>query len=76
MNLGRSSTNLTWEVRGHFLIYTVIAKVDGSAFEPDDAGAKVIVYDILQQYLREKVIDEWSIEKTPPSAGGSLSPSP
>jgi hypothetical protein len=74
--LGRAPPRLVWEVRGHFLIYTVIVKVDGSAFEPDDAGAKVIIYDILQQYLRDKVIEEWSIEKTPPSVSPPVSPSP
>jgi hypothetical protein len=73
--LGRAPPRLVWEVRGHFLIYTVIVKVDGSKFEPDDAGAKVIIYDILQQYLRNKVIEEWSVEKTPPSVSTSLSPS-
>ena len=74
--LGRASTNLTWEVRGHFLVYTVIAKVDGTEFEADDAGAKVIIYDILRQYLRDKVLDQWSTEKTAPSASVATSPSP
>jgi hypothetical protein len=74
--LVRKATKLTWEVRGHFLVYTVIAKKDGSDLDVDDPGAKVINYDILQMYLRDKVLDEWSIEKTPPSASASASPSP
>ncbi len=74
--LGRAPPRLVWEVRGHFLIYTVIVKADGSKLEPDDPGARVIIYDILQVHLRDKVIEQWSIEKTPPSASASVSPSP
>jgi hypothetical protein len=66
--LGRAPTNLAWEVRGHFIVYTVIAKVDGTVVEADDPNVKVIIYDILQKYLRDHVLEEWSIQKTPPSA--------
>lgn len=69
--LGRAPTNLAWEVRGHFIVYTVIAKVDGSVVEADDPNVKVIIYDILQKYLRDHVIDMWAIEKTPPSVSAS-----
>jgi hypothetical protein len=67
LTIGRAPTNLNWEVRGHFIVYTVIAKVDGTPIEADDAGVKVVVYDLMQKYLRDHVILEWSIEKPPPS---------
>jgi hypothetical protein len=67
-------TSLAWEVRGHFIVYTVIARLDraelGSA---DDIGLNAIRYDILQKYLRDHVVLEWSIEKNPPASGA---PSP
>jgi hypothetical protein len=71
LTIGRAPTNLNWEVRGHFIVYSVIAKVDGGPIEAEDAGVKVIVYDIVQKYLRDHVILEWSIEKASPSASPS-----
>jgi hypothetical protein len=70
--MGRAPTNLAWEVRGHFIVYTVVARTDGAEISADDAGVKLVVYDILRKYLRDKIIVEWSIEKAPPS--GSASP--
>ncbi len=69
--LGRARLTHAFEVRGHFLVYIVVVKVDGSEFAPDDPGVKVIQYDIMGQYLRDKVIADWSTEKTPLSASAS-----
>jgi hypothetical protein len=74
--LGRAPLTHAFEVRGHFLVYIVVVKVDGSEFEPDDPGVKLIQYDVMQKYLRDKVLVDWSIEKTPPSASAAVSPSP
>lgn len=73
--LYRAASKPAWEVRGHFLIYTVIVRADMSAMEADDAGAKIIVFDILKTYLRDKVLAEWETDKTSP-APGTASPSP
>jgi hypothetical protein len=69
--LGRAPLTHAFEVRGHFLVYTVVVRVDGAEFQADETGVKVIQYDILQQYLRDHVIVEWSIDKTPQSASAS-----
>jgi hypothetical protein len=79
--LNRAAPNLAWEVRGHFLIYTVIVRVDSSDIELGDPGAEVIVYDLLKMYLRDTVLENWSIVKTPeipadPSAQASVDASP
>jgi len=79
--MGRAPTQLAWDVQGHFLIYTVIARADGKPFADADPNVRVIVYDVVEKYLRDKVLVEWSIERTPtaaPSSGpasGSASPS-
>jgi hypothetical protein len=49
-------------------VYTVVARTDGAEISADDAGVKLVVYDILRKYLRDKIIVEWSIEKAAPSA--------
>jgi hypothetical protein len=79
--LNRAAPNLAWEVRGHFLVYTVIVRVDSSDIELGDPGAEVIVYDMLKMYLRDTVLDNWSVMKTPevpvdPSAQASADASP
>jgi hypothetical protein len=75
--MGRAPTQLAWDGQGHFLIYTVMARADGKEFTDGDPNVRVIVYDILEKYLRDQVIAEWSIERgTPaPSSGGPASPS-
>jgi hypothetical protein len=65
INLGRAAPRVTMEVRGHFLLYTVIVRRDGAAMSPDDAnGANVINYDVLKAYLRDTVFEHWSIDKS------------
>ena len=68
--LGRAPTNLAWDTQGHFLIYSVIARADGKEFAPDDPHAKIIVYDIVEKYLRDHVIVQWSIDRGTPGASG------
>ncbi len=75
--LGRSATKLSWSSEGHFLIYTVIARLDGKDFdEPDLAHVTVIVYDMVETHLRRHVLVTWatdtSAEQSPePSASAT-----
>jgi len=66
--MGRAPTQLAWDARGHFLVYTVIARADAKEITDGDPNVRVIVYDIVEKYLRDKVILEWSIERGPPSS--------
>jgi hypothetical protein len=72
--MGRAPTNLAWDVRGHFIVYTVVARMDGAEIADDDAGVKVVVYDMLRKYLRDHVMVDWSVEKATPSASASPAP--
>lgn len=67
----RSSTHLGWDIRGHFLIYCVIARSDGKEFEPGDPFAKQIIYDIIELHLRNTIL-----EKRATVTVGGASPSP
>jgi hypothetical protein len=61
--LVRKATKSELEVRGHFVLYVVYIRADGAPFDENDPNPRVIVYDILQKYLRDHVINEWSIDK-------------
>lgn len=74
--LGRAPTQLIWHVQGHFLLYSVIARVNGKAFVENDANVPVIQYDIVEKYLRDFVIAEWSIDRSSPEPAVSASASP
>jgi hypothetical protein len=66
-----SSTHLGWDVRGHFLIYCVIARADGKEFAQGDPYAKQIIFDIVELHLRNNVLEKRAFE----SVGGAASPS-
>ena len=70
---GRAATQLAWDAQGHFLSYCVIARANGKAFEATDPNPRVIIYDIVENYLREQVLATWSLDT---SANASASPTP
>jgi len=51
-----TSAQVSWHVRGHFLVYCVIARPDGQIIRDDDRPAQRIVYDMVESYLRDGVI--------------------
>ena len=59
----RKATKSELEVRGHFVLYVVYIRADGAPFADDDPNPKVIVYDMLQKYLRDHVMGDWAIDK-------------
>jgi hypothetical protein len=75
--LGRAPAQVNGDPQGHFLIYTVIARKDGKAFADADPNVRVIVYDVAEKYLRDRVIGEWSIDRSTPgpsSPGATTTP--
>jgi hypothetical protein len=69
--LGRAPTQLAWDAQGHFLLYSVIARLDGKEISADDPQVRVIVYDIVEKYLRDRIIAEWSIDRSAPSSSST-----
>jgi hypothetical protein len=75
--LGRASTKLAWNAQGHFIVYAVIARTDGKEFlSEDDAHIKIIVYDILEKYLRDGALGDWAVDKSSlgPSGAATVKP--
>lgn len=52
-----ASAQVGWHVRGHFLVYCVIAKADGSQIRDDDPYARQILFDMIEVHLRGTVLE-------------------
>jgi hypothetical protein len=63
-----------WHVRGHYLIYCVVAKVDGGKIGSDDPFARQILFDMVEVYLRGKVLDRRVTAPATPTAGAASAP--
>lgn len=69
-----SETKLGWDFRGHYLIFAVIAKADGTTFTSEDEQyAKLIIWDMVELHMRTGVL-ETRVTATPaPTAPASAS---
>jgi len=47
----RVATQLGWDVRGHYLAYAVVARMDGKALDGTDPTARQIIDDLVEKYL-------------------------
>ncbi|HWH01635.1 MAG TPA: hypothetical protein VNV66_20490, partial [Pilimelia sp.] len=56
--IATSAAHVGWDIRGHYLIYCVIARADGKAFAKADPFARQILYDIVELHLRDKVLEK------------------
>jgi hypothetical protein len=50
------SAQVGWHVRGHYLVYCVIARPDGQIIRDDDPHAERILIDMIGSHLRDGVI--------------------
>ncbi len=50
------SAQVGWHVRGHYLVYCVIARPDGQIIRDDDPHAERILIDMIGAHLRDGVI--------------------
>jgi hypothetical protein len=66
---GQAATQLGWDVRGHFLGYCVVARVDGKPLDGTDPGARQIIDDLVEKYLIGTVLQaRVSPSQAPPAA--------
>jgi hypothetical protein len=52
-----ASAQVGWHVRGHFLIFCVIAKTDSTAIGDNDPHARQILFDLIELHLRGSVLE-------------------
>jgi hypothetical protein len=46
-----------WHVRGHFLVYCVIARADGQPIGGADPYAQQVLFEVIEQYLRGSILE-------------------
>ncbi|MFV2099876.1 hypothetical protein [Micromonospora sp. LOL_024] len=46
-----------WQVRGHYIAYAVVARVDGASIRSGDTGVREILFDMLEQHLNQGVLE-------------------
>jgi hypothetical protein len=51
--IARSPTRLGWDVRGHYLIYCVVARSAGGPIT--DQAAQPVIQDLVEKYLAAAV---------------------
>ncbi|MEV4414188.1 hypothetical protein [Catellatospora sp. NPDC049609] len=69
--LALASTHAGWNIKGHYLVYCVIARSDGEEIAVGDPFAKQILYDVIEFYLRGRVLED---RATDPIASASPAP--
>ncbi|HYN95865.1 MAG TPA: hypothetical protein VES42_18630 [Pilimelia sp.] len=70
-----SSAHVGWDIRGHYLLYCVIARADGKALATGDPYARQILYDIVEMHLRDNVLAKRATVTVSPGASPSRVPS-
>ncbi|MFD0818771.1 hypothetical protein ACFQ0D_10730, partial [Micromonospora zhanjiangensis] len=54
----RTTAQVGWHSRGHFLVYCVIARVNGQPIEAADKDAQKVLSDVIELHLRGVVLDK------------------
>ncbi|GIF90085.1 hypothetical protein Cch02nite_35290 [Catellatospora chokoriensis] len=65
--LALASTHAGWNIRGHYLVYCVIARSDGEEIPIGDPFAKQILFDVIEFYLRGKVLEDRASDPIAPT---------
>jgi hypothetical protein len=61
-----SETVAIWDFRGHYLMYTLIARADGEEFsDADNRYADLIGWDIIEVHLRSVVLEQRATQPNP-----------
>ncbi|QOC90304.1 hypothetical protein [Micromonospora craniellae] len=46
-----------WQVRGHYIAYAVVARMDGAAIRSGDTTVREILFDMLEMHLNREVLE-------------------
>jgi hypothetical protein len=74
--LALASSVVGWAVKGHYVAYCVVARVDSEAIADDDPFAKQIMFDIVQFYLQGQILEARATDPIVEGATPSAPPSP
>jgi hypothetical protein len=65
----RAATQVGWDVRGHYLAYCVLARVDGMPIGTGDQTARQMIDDLVEKYLIGTVLEARVAPPAPAPAG-------
>jgi hypothetical protein len=72
-----SETVAIWDFRGHYLMYTLIARADGEEFSAsDNRYADLIGWDLIELHLRGTVLEQRATQPNPALAPATPEASP
>ncbi len=74
--LALPSAQVGWHVRGHYLVYCVIAKADGTPIGENDPFARESLANVIESYLRGRILENRATVPVNPSGPVALSAPP
>ncbi|WP_146228182.1 hypothetical protein [Micromonospora sp. S4605] len=69
--ISRAAANVAWDVRGHYLMYCLIANADGSAIAVDDPRTQPVRSDLVERYFGDLVIQKRETGAGPSTAAST-----
>ncbi|MFC0007110.1 hypothetical protein [Micromonospora siamensis] len=55
--VARAAARVGWQVRGHYIAYCLVTRADGEAVKTGDPTAREILYDMIELYLNQGVLE-------------------
>ncbi|RKN44370.1 hypothetical protein [Micromonospora endolithica] len=55
--IGTAPARVGWQVRGHYLAYALVARVDSEAIRSGDPTAREILFDMIELHLNQGVLE-------------------
>ncbi|WP_091608820.1 hypothetical protein [Micromonospora mirobrigensis] len=53
----RAAARVGWQVRGHYIAYCLVTRADGKPVKAGDPTAREILYDMIELYLNQGVLE-------------------
>ncbi len=67
----KAATQVGWDVRGHYLAYGVVARVDGKPIDAGDQTVRQMIDDLVEKYLMGTVLQARVAPPAPAPAGSA-----
>ncbi|MEH0984517.1 hypothetical protein [Micromonospora sp. CPCC 205556] len=56
-SVATAAARVGWQVRGHYLAYSVVTRADGGAVPAGDNAVREVIYDMIELHLNKGVLD-------------------
>ncbi|MFI7573308.1 hypothetical protein [Micromonospora sp. NPDC049497] len=55
--IGTAPARVGWQVRGHYLAYALVARVDGETIRSGDTAVREVLFDMIELHLNQGVLE-------------------